>query len=367
MHRILQGVFGFSLLLFLGSCSAGSGTGDTETSSSDSLQVEKISPLLVTDTVRFDTDDPAIWINRENPQASLILGTDKDMDGAIYVFGLDGKKVDSLTRRDIKRPNNIDIGYGLPLKSGKVDFAVTGERFTSKLRFFSLPDMKEISAPGLEVYAGETGAEYKDLMGIALYQNPESGKNYVIAGRKKGPSDGSYLWQYEIQTSGLEISLELVRKFGAFSGLKEIEAIAVDNELGYIYYSDEGAGVRKYYADPELGNEELAFFATEGFTDDHEGISIYKASPTEGYILVSDQGANLFHVFPREGSKDNPHQHDLITKLPLSTISSDGSEVTNLPLGPDFPKGLFVAMSDDKTFQIYRWEDLENYIKTKKN
>ena len=56
---------------------------------------------------------------------------------------------------------------------------------------------------------------------------------------------------------------------------KEIEAIAVDNELGYVYYSDEQAGVRKYYADPEMGNEQLASF-TKRCKRDHEGIAIYK-------------------------------------------------------------------------------------------
>ena len=66
--------------------------------------------------------------------------------------------------------------------------------------------------------------------------------------------------------------------------------------------------MRKYYADPEKGNEELAFFAQEGFSDDHEGISIYKLDDSTGYILVSDQGANLFHVFPRV------HQYYLLTR-----------------------------------------------------
>lgn len=351
-------ILGFSLLLFLGSCTGGSNQDGFESTSIDSTQLERISPVFITDTVRFDSDDPAIWINSGNPESSLILGTDKDMDGALYVFDLSGKKIDSLIRRDIKRPNNVDVGYGLNLESGPVDFAVTGERFTSKLRFFSLPDMKELMPGGLEVYSGETGPDFRDLMGIALYQNPTSGKNYVIAGRKNGPTDGTYLWQYEILTSGDEISLELVRKFGAYSGLKEIEAIAVDNELGYIYYSDEGAGVRKYHADPEMGDEELAFFAKKGFADDHEGISIYKLDQGTGYILISDQGANRFQVFPREGSAENPHDHQLITIINTSTISSDGSDVSSLALGPNFPHGLFVAMSDDKTFQIYRWEDL---------
>ena len=33
-----------------------------------------------------------------------------------------------------------------------------------------------------------------------------------------------------------------VRAFGAYSGKKEIEAIAVDQQLGFVYYSDETVG-----------------------------------------------------------------------------------------------------------------------------
>ncbi|WP_420839730.1 phytase [Aquiflexum gelatinilyticum] len=328
---------------------------------------QKVKPLFVTDSVIYDTDDPAIWINSEDPSKSLIIGTDKDADGALFVFDLEGKKIDSLTVKGLQRPNNVDVSYGLKMGSTLVDFAVTGERMTSKLRFYSLPEMKEIQVGGLEIYKEETGEMFRDLMGVAIYHDKLNGKHYVIAGRKSGPTDGTYLWQYEIIGSDSGIKLDLVRKFGNYSGKKEIESIAVDNELGYIYYSDEGVGVRKYYADPTKGNEELALFATEGFTQDHEGISIYKLDEKTGYILVSDQEVNQFHVFPREGAPSNPHQHDLITIIKTSTVSSDGSEVTSMPLNSNFTKGLFVAMSDDKTFQIYRWEDLAgNILKSKK-
>lgn len=361
-----QPIYFFSFLVLSGSVACSSPNTDTVTESIDSLQ--KIKPLYITDPVNYDTDDPAIWIHPTDPSKSLIVGTDKDSLGALYVFDLKGKVIDSLVRKDIQRPNNVDIGYGLSLGTDTIDFAVTGERLTSKLRFFSLPDMKEINAGGIEIFQGETGPEFRDLMGVAIYKSPKSGKTYAIAGRKNGPTDGTYLWQYEVIGKNGQIRLELVRKFGQYSGIKEIEAIAVDAELGFIYYSDEGVGVRKYYAEPEMGNEELALFATQGFTDDHEGISIYKLDDTTGYILVSDQQANLFHVFPREGTTGKSHDHPLITKIPVSTVSSDGSEVTSLAMGPDFPKGLFVAMSDDKTFQIYRWEDLAgDILKSKSN
>jgi 3-phytase len=353
-------------LSLAGTVACSSNSTEESSNSADSVQIVK--PFFVTDPVIHDTDDPAIWINPTDPAKSMIIGTDKDSLGALYVYDLKGKVIDSLVRKDIQRPNNVDVNYRLSLGNDTVDFAVTGERLTSKLRFFSLPDMKEINAGGIEIYQGESGPDFRDLMGVATYKSPKSGKMYVIAGRKNGPTDGTYLWQYEVIGENGQIRLELIRKFGQYSGLKEIEAIAVDAELGYIYYSDEGVGVRKYYAEPEMGNEELALFATEGFTDDHEGISIYKLDGAKGYILVSDQQAALFHVFPREGSEGNPHQHTLITKIPVSTVESDGSEVTSTSLGPDFPKGLFVAMSDNKTFQIYRWEDLAgDILKSKGN
>lgn len=322
----------------------------------DSLAVLK--PLYITDTVAHDTDDPAVWINPADPAASLIVGTDKDQDGGLYVFDLHGKLQKNKTVRGLKRPDNVDIEYGFVLKGKKTDIAVTTERFTHKLRIYSLPDMLPIDGGGIEVFTGEKGVNERDLMGIALYK-ANSGNIYAITGRKSGPTDGTYLWQYLLEDNGKgRVKARLVRKFGAYSGLKEIESIAVDDELGYVYYSDEGKGVRKYYADPEKGNKELALFATTGFTEDHEGISIYQLTDTTGYIVVSDQGANCFQIFPREGDAKDPNNHPLLKKIKVSANKSDGSEMVSVPLNTDFTKGLFIAMSDDKTFHLYRWEDI---------
>ncbi|MCD8538839.1 MAG: phytase [Leadbetterella sp.] len=315
-----------------------------------------VKPLYVTEPARHDTDDPAIWVNPEDPSKSLIIGTDKNEDGALYVYDLEGKIIKVVD--GLKRPNNVDVEYGLMLNGRPVDIAVTTERLTHKLRIYRLPDMEPIDNGGLEVYQGETGEEFRDLMGVALYKRPSDQAIFVIAGRKSGPAE-DYLWQYRLEDDGTgNVKASLARKFGKYSLTKEIEAIAVDDALGYVYYSDEGVGVRKYYADPEKGNEELALFATTGIKEDHEGISIYHLSDSTGYILLSDQQADQFHVFPREGMKGAPHQHDLITIIKTSTHESDGSEICSVPLNSNFQKGLFVAMSDNKTFQLYRWEDL---------
>lgn len=325
-------------------------------------QIEEsiIVPTIVTEKVVHDTDDPAIWINPVNPSMSLIIGTDKGGDeefgGGIYVFDLNGKIIPEKSITGLTRLNNVDIEYGLLLNGEPTDIAVVTERGRNQLRIFSLPKMDSIDGGGIPVFEGDI---LRDPMGIALYKNPETKLIYAIISRKTGPIDGGYLWQYLLEDDGEgKVKATLVRKFGKFEGGKEIEAIAVDDVLGYVYYSDETLGVRKYYADPERGNEELAVFATEGFARDHEGISIYTINDGSGYILVSDQQANEFKIYTREGFGGNPHDHRLVKTIKTSTVESDGSEVTNAALNVTFANGLFIAMSDDKTFQLYRWEDI---------
>jgi 3-phytase len=317
-----------------------------------------IQPVIITEKVKFDSDDPAIWINSENPAKSLVIGTDKSAGGGLYVFDLEGKIQPQLSIKGLNRPNNVDLAYGLKLNGKATDIAITTERFTHKLRIYALPEMKAVDNGGIPVFVGETAAEHRDLMGIAIYTS-KAGKMYAIVGRKTGPTTGGYLWQYLLSDDGSgQVKAELVRKFGNYSGKKEIESIAVDNELGYVYCSDEQFGVRQYYADPEKGNEELAVFAKTGFSEDHEGISIYKTSARKGYILVSDQGANKFQIFSREGTSANPYEHKLLKIVKVKAGHSDGSDVTNQPLNDTFKHGLFVVMSDDKTFHYYRWEDI---------
>jgi 3-phytase len=335
-------------LLFMNSaCKPGTSTDTTD-----------IKPVIITEAVKYDTDDPAIWVNKADPAKSLVIGTDKDADGALYVFDLQGKIVADKVVRGLKRPNNVDLAYGLMLNGKPTDIAITTERISHKLRIYSLPDMKPVDNGGIDMFVGETGPEYRDLMGISIY-TAKDGKMYAIVGRKSGPKTGGYIWQYLLGDDGKgNVKATLVRKFGEYSGKKEIESIAVDNELGYIYYSDEQTGVRQYYADPQKGDKQLSIFGTTGFKADHEGISIYKLTDSTGYIMVSDQGANRFQIFSREGTKQNPFEHKLLKIANVQARESDGSDVVNVPLNDTFKHGLFVVMSTDKTFHYYRWEDI---------
>jgi 3-phytase len=311
---------------------------------------KKIEPAVITEQVGYDTDDPAIWINPQDASKSIIIGTDKDSNGGLYAFDLNGKIINKVPR--LKRPNNVDLEYGFPLNGNKIDFAAVTERETNSVKLYSLPDLKEVGS--FTVFDGE---KERSPMGISIYKNPKTDEIFAVVGRKSGPSDG-YLWQYKLTEKEGKITGEMVRKFGKYSGLKEIESIAVDDELGYIYYSDEQFGVHQYYADPSKGNNELLVFGKGDFVSDVEGISIYATSATAGYILVSNQQKDTFNVYLRE----NPSKGK-IAEVPVSTSESDGSEVTNVNLGSKFPKGIFVAMSNGKVFHIYDWRTVEERIK----
>jgi 3-phytase len=321
-----------------------------------------------------DPDDPAIWVHPDDPARSLIIGTMKVAApaGALIVFGMDGQIRQAITGVD--RPNNVDVEYGFPLGGRRVDLAVATERLRRQLRLFRvdaaegrLVDLGGI--PILHDQPGEAGAP----MGIALYRRPRDGALFAIVSPKEGPRDG-YLWQYRLTDAGGRIAAQFIRRFGSFSGgtvrgENEIEAVVVDDELGYVYYADEADGIHKWHADPDHPDaaRELAHFARTGFRGVREGIAIYAFPDGTGYIVCTDQldDDSEYHIYPREGANGNPHNHSReVAVVRGGADATDGLEISSAPLGPGLPHGVMVAMnSGAKNFLVFRWQDVAAAIK----
>ena len=309
---------------------------------------------MVTQKSVHDTDDPAIWVNPSNPEESLVFGTDKETEGAVFAYTLDGAILEDKSIRGIRRPNNVDIEYGLRLPDGtQTDILVFTERERQQIRVFSVPEMKPLDGGGFPVFEDEATPEFRLPMGVAVYKSTENGAISVIVGRKSGPRQG-YLYQYALRTTDGVLRTELLRKFGTFSGQKEIEAIAVDDQMGFVYYSDEGVCIRKYHAEPEKGDIEVSCFGREYFQDDIEGIAIAAYPEGTGYLLVSNQQAGEFNIFDRK-------TNGFVKAVNLGTRETDGCAVTTAFVGRRFPNGLFVAMNDNRTFHFY---DLARILET---
>lgn len=317
-----------------------------------------LKPKVISEPVRYDSDDPAIWINRTDPAKSLVLGTDKDADGALYAFGLDGKIRHDLTVRALARPNNVDVAYDVPLAGRKVDIAVVAERFAHRLRVFSLPDMRPIDGGGISVFEGERA---RDVMGVTTYTRPSDGAVFVIVSRSDrfAPKQG-YLHQYRIVDDGSGTLRGIkVRAFGEWSGRKEIEALSVDPVRGWVFASDETYGIRKYHADPavEDADDELAQFGLTGFARDHEGTAVFRRGRERPLLFVSDQQAGELRLFALEGPAEAPHRHALVGRVRITAEETDGIDLVPVAL-PGFPGGLVVAMSTDRTFHFYGLDDI---------
>lgn len=331
-----------------------------------------VVPVRYTDAVGQDADDPAIWLHATDPARSLILGTNKvAVEGSLVTFTPEGRTVQIVA--GIDRPNNVDVEYGVRIGAQIADIAVVTERLRHRLLIFRIPPdgrrIENISAGGgMTVLAGQTG-EAAQPMGIALYKRPSDGVVFAIVAPKTGESSG-YLWQYRLEDDGnARIRGRFVRRFGHFSrrgavpgDIGEIEAVAVDDELGFVYYADERFGIRKWHADPDHPNAgtELAVFGTDGYELDREGLAIYVMPGGRGYIVSTDQIPNgtEFRLYPREGAPGRPHNHPVARVVRTTVDSTDGIEVVSRPL-PGFPAGMLVAMNGSaRNFAMFRWEDI---------
>lgn len=317
-----------------------------------------VQPRVVTEPVRHDSDDPAIWIHPRDLSASLVIGTDKDADGALFVFGLDGRVRENLVVRGLLRPNNVDVVQGVDLGGRTADLAVVAERFAHRLRIYSLPDFRPVDGGGIAVFEGERA---RDVMGVAFYHRPSDGALFVIVSRSDrfAPSQG-YLHQYRLIDDGTGVLRGIrVRSFGEWSGRKEIEALSVDHVAGHVFASDETFGIRQYSADPTTEDDDSAIsvFGTEGFARDHEGSAVLRRAGQRPLLFVSDQQAGSLRVFGLDGSTSEGGRPDLLGQIKIAARETDGIDVTATEL-PGFPGGLFVAMSDDRTYHFYAVDDL---------
>lgn len=331
--------------------------------------VQELKPARASESVPNDADDPAIWVNRLDPAKSLILGTDKiEEKGGLYVFGLDGKILEKVT--PIDRPNNVDVDYDFQLGDQKVDLAVLTERKAGKLRIFAIDQSsgKLTDVGGNTAILGEAEGDAREPMGISLYRKGE-GEMYAIVAPKSGGKT-NYLAQYRLVANAGKIDLKLVRRFGNFSGLTkegegEIEAIVVDDAMGIVYYSDELAGIRKYWADPAKGGAELAFFGRDKYVGDREGLAIYETGDGEGFLLSVDQieKKSRIFVYSRSRTSEADWSNKDLRVIDTPADSTDGMEAVNRDLGPDFPEGIVVMMdSINKRFLIFDWRDIASRI-----
>ncbi|WP_414566872.1 phytase [Nostoc sp. CCY 9925] len=367
--------------------------------------VETTPDLLDDETLpvdqQGDADDPAIYVNATNAADSLVLTSVKN--AGLRVYDLSGDLLQTVNPGGI-RYNNIDLQYGFKLGNQSIDIAVASDRQNDKLAIFKinpnpttpgqyLEDITDSSIgtlfqglPFAEPYSSSSRSAY----GLALYRSPITNDYYVFVNRRETGD----VAQYKLLDKGNgKIGIERVREFTVPTVDErepQTEGMVVDQETGFLYIGQEDVGIWKYQAEPNGGTtgkliDKVKDLGGNYLTNDVEGLTIYYGKNGTGYLLASSQGDNTFVAYTREGNNEFVGNFAVGNSGSIDSVQeSDGADVINVPLGPNFPFGLFVTqdgsnepskiVSDEgeeenisSNFKLVPWENIANALPTPLN
>ena len=296
-------------------------------------------------------DDPAIWVNPQDPTQSAIVGTNKQ--GGIAVYALDGKEIQYLPAGLL---NNVDLRAGFSLGGKDAVLVAASNRADNSIALYRL----DPSTRMLENVAARkivTIATY----GCCLYRSKKSGKVYYFVTSKTGDVE-----QWELFDNGSgKVDGKSVRRFKVGT---QVEGCVSDDELGHFYVSEETVGIWKYGAEPNAGEGRTQVDKTGPgghLVADVEGLTIAYGKDGTGYLIVSSQGNNSYVIYRREQNNAYVKTFSIAAGNGIDGVEdTDGIDVTMANLGPAFPQGVFVAQDgiNDKGNQNFKLVPLHSII-----
>ena len=303
-------------------------------------------------------DDPAIWVNTENSEKSLVLGTNKK--GGMHVFDMQGKELQYLP---VGCMNNVDLRDGFMYKGKEVVLVAASNCTRNTISFFYID--KET------LMLSDTICNIKSTVdmvyGICMYKSSITNKYYVFLN-----GEGADVEQWEIESDANKIDYELVRTFRVSS---RPEGMVADDQDGILYIGVEEEGILKIKAEPEY-NFEINWVNGSNPTDrslissDIEGLALYKTD-SKTYLIASSQGNFSYPVF-EIGNPDKFLFSFIINDGEVDgVVETDGIDMVNNYLNEKFPKGMLVLQDgynfkndtlQRQNFKYVSWEKIEDLI-----
>lgn len=298
-------------------------------------------------------DDPAIWVDPVDPAQSLILGTDKQAGLAVY--SLDGALQQFLPAGEL---NNVDIRQGVVIAGRAHDIAAASNRTDGSVALFRMVD-GELESFG--AFSSGWAEPYGICMGKARDRSA-----LVFANDKSG-----LLRKWVLRASGDAITGVLLGEVRLDS---QPEGCVYDDATGVLFAGEEGRGIWRIDwsaidpGEPQLIDE---VGSSTGLTADVEGLAIYHRGDGGGYLIASSQGSHSYTVYELAGDNAFVGEFAIVAGEATGidgTGETDGIEVSSIPLGPDFPRGLFVAQDgfNDpeglQNFKLVDWREIENAL-----
>ncbi len=314
-------------------------------------QTVAVEPVVSTKPTAGNADDPAIWIHPTQPERSVIIGSDKD--AGIYVYDMNGRELQHIEQGT--RTNNIDVRYGITLAGEVVDVLAANLREVGKLAFLKFNP--NYTNGDVLVQIADKNSNNNDIQndsyGFTLYRRATDGSLYVFEKPKKGGAVRQYLVTDNGTADGIIVSQ--VRDLNFNGGVAE--GFCADDELGYVYITEEAGGINKFHADPKNSSDLLLLFAEgDGTKDDREGLALYGCADGTGYLVLSSQGNSTYKVYERQG--DNRFVKTIEPKDDKGKggLGTDGLDVTSFAAGPNFPNGYLIGHDEGGSrYHLYDW------------
>ncbi len=305
-------------------------------------------------------DDPAIWVNSEYPEKSIIIGTDKK--GGIVTYNLSGEELHYYFAGNM---NNCDLRYGFTINGDTVDILAASNRSHHSISLFKIHQNGVLDTLHSRIIQSEMADE---VYGLAMYKSRATGKFYVFVNSKSGEVE-----QWELFSDHKRVDARLVRSFSLGA---QTEGMVADDETGILYISKEEAGIWKFDAEPEDASGTFIENSSEENSNiryDIEGLAIYNTGSGNGYLLASSQGNYSYAVFERQGNNKYLGSFRVISGEIDGVEETDGIEITSTYLGAKFPKGILVVQDGfnydghkkkSQNFKIISWEEIEKIIRS---
>lgn len=328
---------------------------------------EKLVPLTLsadfeTDPLKNPTkrddaaDDPAVWINKENPTKSVIIGTDKTSGLAVY--DLSGKE---LFFYPDGRMNNVDVRYGFPYKGQAIDIVACSNRTTKGIDIYQIHkngSLTKLPTKGLS--SPMTGNVYGFALGTA------DGNFYAYVNSKEGE-----VVQWQLVTENDVVNAKIVRQLNLG---KQLEGMVADDASGTLFIGAEEQAIwytaiapskkkPKMVAESNLSNNMY-------MEEDIEGLAIYRTAHQQ-YLLASSQGNYSYAIFDLNPPYKYIGSFRIVDGIVDGVEETDGIEAISVPLGEQFPNGIFIVQDgfnrDNgklkvQNFKVIDWRKVKSLI-----
>jgi 3-phytase len=311
-----------------------------------------------------DADDPAIYVHPTDSSKSFVIGFFKE--GGLSVYDLNGNRLQTIQPNGVSY-NNVDLIYGFNLGGRSVDLAIASDRANDTVALFRVdPNSRRLIGISGDLPASIFGVDdgEQTAYGLASYTSPITGKSYVFVSQ----ASGNQIAQIELVAQGKErINAKVVRTFEVPipDGLEledaQVEGMVVDRERGILYVGQEQFGIYKFSAEPNGSTEPVLVdsIANGNLQPDIEGLTIYYGADGKGYLIASSQGDNTFAVYSRDTTEYLGSFAVGSSNGIDSAEESDGADVINVPLGPQFPFGMLVVQDGNNDPQTVINDDGE--------